>query len=86
MTELDLYRYINDYNIEWHRQDNDGTPDIIIFPYIFQMEDFAKIVKDYSGDGGLECRLMGNYFSFWVQDLCDYYGIDTNKVFCNGTT
>jgi len=26
MTELQLYKYINDNNIEWHRRNNDGTP------------------------------------------------------------
>ena len=35
MTELELYKYINDNSIEWHRQDNDGTPDIIMFPLTF---------------------------------------------------
>lgn len=30
MTELELYKYINDNDIEWNRQDNDGTPDVLI--------------------------------------------------------
>ena len=81
MTELELYKYINDNNIEWHRQDNDGTPDIIMFPLTFQLDEFVELTKGYTGDG-IECRLMDGYFAFWMQDLCDYYGIDTDNVFC----
>jgi len=81
MTELELYKYINDNNIEWHRRDNDGTPDIVIFPYTFQVEEFANLIKS-SIDEGIECRLMNGYFAFWMKDICEYYGIDMDKVFC----
>jgi hypothetical protein len=81
MTELELYKYINDNGIEWHRQDNDGTPDIIIFPYIFQLEEFCKLVMGYESEEGVILRLFGGYVAIWMQDLCDYYGIDIDKVF-----
>ena len=81
MTELELYKYINDNNIEWHRQDNDGTPDIIIFPYIFHINEFNKLVRSILDDG-IECRMRDGYFAFWMKDICDYYGIDIDKVFC----
>jgi len=81
MEAIDLYKYINDNNIEWHYQDNDGTEDVIIFPYAFQVEDFNKLIKDQVGDGGIECRMMGGYFAFWMNDICEYYGIELSKVF-----
>ena len=81
MTELELYKFINDNNIEWHRQDNDGVPDIIIFPYFFQMEEFGKLMKNFTRDGGLECRMLDNYFAIWMQDVCDYFGISSENVF-----
>lgn len=82
MTELELYKFINDNSIEWHRQNNDGTPDILIFPYTFQLEDFCKLVKDYNADdGGLVIRLLNGYVAIWMNDLCDYFGIDIDKVF-----
>lgn len=81
MTELELYKYINDNNIEWHRRDNDNVPDIVILPYIFQVEEFNKLLNSYVSDGGIECRMMDGYFAFWMQDICDYYGIDSDKVF-----
>lgn len=82
MTELELYKFINDNDIEWHKANNDGTPDIIIFPYIFQIEDFSKLLgsNDFD-DGGIELRMMSGYFAIWMKDLCDNYDIDMNKVF-----
>ena len=80
MTELELYKFINDNIIEWHIRDNDGTPDIIIFVYTFQIDEFYKLIKS-SIDEGIECRLMDGYFAFWMNDICDYYGIDMYKVF-----
>ena len=81
MTELDLYKFIEQNNVEWHKKDNDGTPDVIIFPYTFHIDDFVKLVDSYAEDGGIECRLMGKYFAFWMRDLCEYYGIDIERVF-----
>ena len=45
MTELELYKYINENDIEWTRQDNQGNTDVMIFPYLFQLEDFCEIIK-----------------------------------------
>jgi len=82
MTELELYRFINEHDIEWHKQDNEGTPDILIFPYIFQLEDFCKLVKGYNtDDGGLIIRLLDGYTAIWMKDLCEYFGIEIDNVF-----
>ena len=82
MTELELYKFINDNDIEWHRQDNDGNSDVIIFPYTFHLEDFCKIVDGCNEDeGGLEIRLLNGYVAIWMNDLCEYFGVDINKVF-----
>jgi hypothetical protein len=82
MTELELYKYINDNDIEWHRHDNDGKQDIIILPYTFQLEGFSKLIENYDPDEGLEMRLKNGYVGIWMNDLCEYYGIDMDKVFC----
>ena len=81
MEAIDLYKYINDNNIEWHYQDNNGTDDVIIFTYAFQVEDFNKLIKKYVSDGGIECRMMDGYFAFWMNDICEHFGIELSKVF-----
>lgn len=81
MTELELYKYINDNNIEWHRHDNGSVSDVLIFPMTFQVAQFSNLIKDMACDGGIECRLRDGYFAFWMNDICDYYNIDMDKVF-----
>lgn len=82
MTELELYKFIKENNIEWHRADNEGTSDIIIFIYIFQLEGFYKIIKGYmDDDGGLAVRLLNGYVAVWMNDLCEHFDVDMNNVF-----
>jgi len=82
MSELDLHKFITDNNIEWHRRDVNGSEDIIIFPNFSEMDDFKKILSScLFDDGGIECRLMDGYFAFCMNDICEYYGVEMNKVF-----
>lgn len=84
MTDLDLYKFINNNSIEWHRQDNDGIPDVLIFPYTFQLEEFSKLTKGfYNDDRGLTIHLKDGYAAIWMAEICDYFGIDIDKVFVN---
>lgn len=81
MTELQLYKYINDNNIEWHRHENEGVQDVIILPYTFQLEEFNELIKNYDTDGGLPCVLRNGYCGIWMKDLCEYFGIEIDNVF-----
>jgi len=79
---LELYKFIKNDSIEWHKIDNDGMSDILIFIYIFNLEEFCKLIKSYDNDGeGLVIRLFDGYIAVWMRDLCDYYGIDVDKIF-----
>lgn len=81
MTELELYKFIEDNNIEWHRDDNKGEEDVIIFPNFSQIEYFRKILSPCLFDDGVECIMKDGYFAFWMKDICDYYGVEFEKVF-----
>lgn len=81
MTELELYKYIQENGIEWHRYENDGKEDVLIFPYIFQLEEFANMIKNATDEEGVECRIKGNYVAVWMLDICEYFGIEMDNVF-----
>jgi hypothetical protein len=81
MTELELYKYIKNNAIEWHRRDNNGTYDVIIMPNVPELLAFLKLVKDYYG-AGIEAMIKNDYFAIWMKDLCFYFDIDMDNVFC----
>ena len=79
MTELELYKYITENNIEYHW--NEDT--VYICPYIFQLEGLVELFPSgVFDDGGIrEVRLFDGYASIEMNDICDYCGIDVNNVF-----
>jgi hypothetical protein len=79
MTELDLYKFITDNEVEWHRHDRDGEDDVIIMPYIFHLEEFTKLFN--VNEEGVDIKLMNGYVCIWMKDLCEYYGVEMNNVF-----
>lgn len=82
MTELTLYKFINDNNIEWHWNQRGLSDDVLIFPAFYQIEDFAKLFSPSDFDeSGIECTMKDKYFCFWMRDICEAYGIEIENVF-----
>lgn len=82
MTELELYKFINENNIEWCKQDNNGTEDVLIFPSFYEMKAFKNLLPSSIFDGGgIECTMMDGYFCFWMKDICENYGLKLENVF-----
>ena len=81
MTELQLYKFITENSIEWSRKDNNGTMDVMIFPYTFNMEEFVKLIGKHGPEEGIECVLANGYFAIWMNDVCNYFDIDPDNVF-----
>jgi hypothetical protein len=81
MKALELYKFIQDNNIEWHYEDNEGNEDVIIFPFTFNMDEFIKLIKNYQPTTGIECCLMDGYFAIWMDDICAYFDIELKEVF-----
>ena len=78
MTELDLYKFINENSIEWHKEEGG---EIYIFPFVWDIEEFSKLIAGYHPDEGFKCNLRDNYICFKMNDICDYFEIDLNKIF-----
>ena len=83
MTAIELYKFIEENNIEFHYEDNDGKEDVIIFPYIFHIDKFYQILNAGSilDDDGIECILKDGYFAIWMNDICAYNGVELSEVF-----
>lgn len=82
MTALELYKFVNDNDIEWHWSNNGDKLDVIIFVNFYNIDDFHKILSDsIFDDEGIICHMKDGYFCFWMNDICEYFGIYLNEVF-----
>lgn len=82
MTELSLYKFITDNEIEWRWDINKNEEDVLIFIYPWNIEDFNKLFSPFMfDDGGIECVMMDGYFCFWMEDICQHYDIILENVF-----
>lgn len=96
MTELELYKYIHDNNIEVHiykngaekpdlselTDDNSWEWKVYMMPYIWQLQDFVDICSaSLFDDEGIECVLKQGYICIDLFPIMGYYGIDSINVF-----
>ena len=80
MTELKLYKFITENNIEYHWYDNE----IYMFVNIYLIEEFNKLfTSDIFDDGGIPCTMKNGYFGFKMIDICEYYNIEPENIFIN---
>jgi hypothetical protein len=85
MTELQLYQWITENNIEWHRFDDD----VWIMPYDFQFESFCDLLRDsyifdeQPLDIKFRVGLNYSYLIIPMQYICDYFEIEIENVFKN---
>ena len=80
MTELQLYKFINDNDVEYHWHDKK----CIVFINTWNIEEFNNLF-DYNifDDDGIECHMKNTYFCFEIVDICEYYGINPENIFTN---
>jgi hypothetical protein len=81
MTELQLYKFISDNEIEWHWNENDAKQDVILFVNTYHIDDFLELIRSATDDEGIECRLKDGYLCFWIRDICEYYDVEMENVF-----
>ncbi len=82
MTELELYKFINNNDIEWHYHNNDGDDDVIFFINFYQFNDFVKLFESsFFDEEGYDVTMKDGYFAIWARYICEYYGIVLKNVF-----
>lgn len=82
MTELQLYKYINENNIEWHRQNNEeGVEDICIMPRFSHLQEFVVLIDFLLSDDYLTVYIRSGYVCIWMKELCENCGIEMQNIF-----
>lgn len=96
MTELELYKYLNDNSIETHiykkgaekldlselTDDNYWEWKVYMFPFLHQIHDFMDICSaSLFDDEGIECVLKHGYICIDLLPIMGHYGIDPIDIF-----
>lgn len=82
MTELQLYRYINENNIEWHRQNNEEQiEDVCIMTHFSQLDEFVKLIEFMFSDDYLTVYIRSGYVCIWMKHICEHCDIEMENVF-----
>lgn len=79
MTAADLIYFIRvDNTIEYKWIDDN----VIIFIDHYHIKEFMDLVGHiYLTNGDTNCILKDGYISLWMNDICEYFGIDMENVF-----
>ncbi len=79
MTELDLYKFVKDNNLEYHEWAKD---EILLFVNYDRITEFRKILDaTLFEEDDINCVMKDGYFCFEMTDICEHYGIDHTKIF-----
>lgn len=79
MTELQLYKWIQEHEPEWRWEGEE----VIVWVSVWSLESFLELfdTSDFNDGGGYEARLTGRYIAIVVNEVCDYFGIKIKNVF-----
>ncbi len=81
MTELQLYKFITDKTIEYHKSPFSDT-DFIFFVNNRDIDDWNTLLgSNITDEDGIECIMKDGYFCFYAADICDYFDIEIANVF-----
>ena len=72
MTELELYKFVQDKEIEWRGKH------LVLWLSPYELEDFAELLgENYLSDGGIEITLLSHgTIALDIEDICNDFGIE----------
>ena len=78
MTELELYKFINDNDIEYHWHEDD----VILFVNFYLLNDFTKLLGyNMLDEEGIICHLKESYIAIWMFSICEHFDIVLGNIF-----
>lgn len=88
MTELQLYKFINENDIECNIFKDDRTGEITkvyAFIPIWELQDFVDLFEDslmlVDVDNKLECILRKDFLCIEMTQVCEYFQIEPEEIF-----
>jgi len=82
MTELELYKFVTENQLEFNFIDDDK--DVILFVNKWVVDDFMDLLSKHStflDDYGLNAVIKDKYLAVKMADYCEYHTIELSNVF-----
>jgi len=80
MSELELYKFITERELEYHWTGE--KDDVILFIEVYNLERWNKLLgTPITDENGIECVMKDGYFCFYMKNICEFFDIELNKVF-----
>lgn len=80
MDAIELYKFVEGREFHWHQREDSN--DVILFVDIHSISEFNMLLGNgVMSEYGINCIMKERYFCFWMTDICEYFGIDVNKIF-----
>jgi hypothetical protein len=83
MDILDLYKFIHDENsfgVEAHKTKTENGYNCFLLIDFDRLNDFTKMVGNYICESGIEVTMMEKYIAIDINDLCDDFDIDIERL------
>lgn len=81
MTELQLYKFVNNNKLEYHWA-NKTKKEVYLFVPFCLLSGFTSLFgNDYFDDGDFACVMKKDYVCFDMAEICQYYDIDIDEIF-----
>lgn len=84
MNELDLYRYVDGNDLEYHMiNPNTHEEDVVLFIGVDDIAFWYKLLG-YGNSifcDGIKCTMKDGYVCFLMKEICEHFDIDINRVF-----
>lgn len=82
MKALDLYKFVNENNIEYHWIE--GGKDVILFVSNQYLQEWNKLLGCHILDEeGIECTMKDGYLCFKMKDICEHFDTELSDIFKN---
>ena len=76
MTELDLYKFCEEQEMDWRGDE------LILWIHSYDLKEFTDLVGgDYFSEGNVEVALLSHgVIAIEMNDLCEHFDIDPERI------
>ena len=78
MTELDLYKFLNNNDgVQYRWEDNN----ILVWISFYYLKDFTDMIGyNYLSESGMDCNLQNDCICVNITDIAEYHDIDLENI------